>query len=249
MPRRPRVEYVGYHHIINRGVARNNIFLNEKDKDKFLEILLETRELYHFIVHSFALMDNHYHILIETKFENLSMLTRHINSKYAQYFNKKYNRVGPLWQGRFKNWYVFDEKYLYILFRYIEQNPIKANITKDIGEYYYSAFSMILANEQSKLLQNSKLLDKEMFDILGKKLNDDEICLLDTFEKTKYKVDKKEIVRLKQKSLFEYFDIDLKDKKVRNRQIKKALKDGYKQSECARHLGLSAGAVSQIAKK
>ena len=100
---------------------------------------------------------------------------------------------------------------------------------------------MILVNEQSKLLQNFKLLDKEMFDILGKKLNDDEICLLDTFEKTKYKVDKKEIVRLKQKSLFEYFDIGIKDKK--------ALKDGYKQSECARYLGLSAGAVSQIAKK
>jgi len=87
-----------------------------------------------------------------------------------------------------------------------------------------------------------------MFDILGKKLNDDEICLLDTFEKTKYKVDKKEIIRLKQKSLHEYFDIDLKNKKVRNKQIQKALKDGYKQSECARYLGLSAGAVSQIVK-
>ncbi len=134
------------------------------------------------------------------------------------------------------------------MFRYIEQNPIKANITKGIGEYRYTASSMILASEQSKLLQNSQLLDKEMFDILGKKLNDDEICLLDTFEKTKYKVDKKEIVRLKQKSLFEYFDIDFKNKKIRNEQIKEALKDGYKQSECARYLGLSAGAISQIAK-
>ena len=68
------------------------------------------------------------------------------------------------------------------------------------------------------------------------------------YEKIKYKVDKKEIVRLKQKSLFEYFDIDFKNKKVRNKQIKEALKDGYKQSECARYLGLSAGAISQIVK-
>jgi REP element-mobilizing transposase RayT len=249
MPRRPRVEYAGYHHIINRGVARGNIFLNERDKDKFLEILLETKEVYHFTLHAFALMDNHYHLLIETKFENLSMLTRHINSKYAQYFNKTYNRVGPLWQGRFKNWYVFDEKYLYILFRYIEQNPIKANITNQIGEYRYTASSMILVNEQLKLLGNSLLLDKELFDILGKKLSDDEISSLNAFGKTKYKMDKEEVVRLKQKSLHEYFDIDLKNKKVRNEQIRKALKDGYKQSECAKYLGLSAGAVSQIAKK
>ncbi len=135
------------------------------------------------------------------------------------------------------------------MFRYIEQNPIKANITKKIGEYRYTASSMILTNKQLKLLGNSLLLDKELFDILGKKLSNDEICLLDAFEKTKYKMDKEEIVRLKQKNLHEYFDIDLKNKKVRNEQIRKALKDGYKQSECAKYLGLSAGAVSQIAKR
>ncbi len=77
-----------------------------------------------------------------------------------------------------------------------------------------------------KLLQNSLLLNKELFDILGNKLSNNEICLLDTFRKTKYKVDEKKIIRLKQKSLHEYFDIDLKNRKVRNEQIRKALQDG-----------------------
>ena len=120
MPRKPRVEHIGFHHIINRGVARSNIFLKEGDFKRFLEILQETRERYDFIIHSFCLMSNHYHLLIETKSENLSLIARQINSKYSQYFNKEFERVGPLWQGRFKNSFVYDESYLYILLRYID---------------------------------------------------------------------------------------------------------------------------------
>ncbi len=98
-------------------------------------------------------------------------------------------------------------------------------------------------------LENSILIDKELFHILGKKINNSEINLLNTFEKTKYTIEKKEIIRLKQKNLHEYFNIDPKNKKIRNEQIKKAIKDGYKQSECAKYLGLSTGAISQIANK
>ncbi len=103
MPRKPRVEYIGFHHIINRGVAKSNIFLKDDDFKKFLEIVAEAKERYDFILHSFCLMNNHYHLLIETKLENLSLIARQINSKYAQYFNREYKRVGPLWQGRFKS--------------------------------------------------------------------------------------------------------------------------------------------------
>ena len=81
MPRRPRIDIIGYYHIINRGVARSNIFLNDIDKDKFLKILNETCKIYHFNIHSFCLMDNHYHFLLETTDENLSLLMRQINSK------------------------------------------------------------------------------------------------------------------------------------------------------------------------
>ncbi len=90
MPRKPRVEDAGYHHIINRGVARSKIFLKDKDYEKFLEILEKTKEIYSFNIHSFCLMNNHYHLLIEIQHNNLSLIARQINSKYAQYFNKEY---------------------------------------------------------------------------------------------------------------------------------------------------------------
>jgi len=77
-------------------------------------------------------MSNHYHLLIKINNENLSQIMQKVNSRYSIYFNNKYNRVGPLWQGRFKSWFVFDDNYLSTLVRYIEFNPIKANIAKKI---------------------------------------------------------------------------------------------------------------------
>ncbi len=129
MARRPRLDIAGYHHVVNRGVARSNIFTSPSDKEKFLQILCKACKLYDVVVHDYCLMDNHYHLLLETRQENLSLIMRQINSYYAIYFNKKESRVGHLWQGRFRSWYVLNEEYLYFLLRYIEYNPIKANLS------------------------------------------------------------------------------------------------------------------------
>lgn len=125
MARRPRLDLDGFHHIVNRGVARNHIYKCDGDKEKFLEILCKSCHTYKVNVHDYCLMDNHYHLLIETTSQNLSLFMRQINANYAIYFNKKYKRVGHLWQGRYKSWYIFNEAYLYTLFRYIEHNPLK----------------------------------------------------------------------------------------------------------------------------
>jgi len=69
---------------------------------------------------------------------SLSLIMKHIDQHYTQYFNKKYNRVGTLWQGRFKSWYISDERYLTMLITYIEQNPIKAGLCTHLGEYPWS---------------------------------------------------------------------------------------------------------------
>ena len=66
---------------------------------------------------------------------------RQINSRYSSYFNKKYKRVGPLWQGRFKSWYVYDESYIKSLVKYIEFNPIKAKMVQKIGQYQWAMSS------------------------------------------------------------------------------------------------------------
>jgi len=247
MPRKPRIEAIGYHHIINRGVARANIFLKNDDFKKFLEILQIAKQRYDFWVHAFCLMSNHYHLLIETKHENLSLIARQINSKYAQYFNKEYKRVGPLWQGRFKNSFVYDDSYLSILFQYIEQNPLKANMTKEVGKYRWSSSYCLLNNSCDDLLDDSMLHDKALFQILTRQITEVELAKLQELEKTKYKQDKN-IVRLKQQSLESYF-IDTKDIRVRNLKIKDAVLDGYKQSEIAKFLGISRTTVSKAMNK
>jgi len=247
MPRKPRIEAIGYHHIINRGVARGDIFLKDADNKKFLEILEEAKVRYHFIVHSFCLMRNHYHLLIETKDENLSLLARQINSKYAQYFNREYNRVGPLWQGRFKNSFVYDNSYLAILFKYIEQNPVKAKIVSGVGKYRWSSSFCVLNGLYDDLIKGSLLYDKSFFNTLSENLTDEELGKLKRLEKTKYKQDEK-TVRLRQNSLEFYFN-DINTKAQRDEQIFKAIIDGYKQSEIADFLKLSRTTISKTVKE
>lgn len=248
MPRRPRIESIGFHHLINRGVARGNIFLKPEDYEIFLEILEDAKLRYDFDIHSFCLMSNHYHLLIQTKNENLSLIARQINSKYAQYFNREYKRVGPLWQGRFKNYFVYDNNYLHILLRYIERNPIKAKMTQNIGEYKWSASTLLLFGLHLTLLKNSMLVDKEIFELLNIAINEEELGKLATFQKTKYTQENKTIKRQKQRTLPEHFDA-VSSLKQRDKIINEAVKDGYRQSEIAEFLHLSRTTISKIVRK
>jgi REP element-mobilizing transposase RayT len=252
MPRRLRIENCGYHHVYNRGVAKNDIFLDEFDKIKFIEILSLTCKEYKFNIHSFCLMDNHYHLLIENKKENLSDGMRQINSQYASYFNKKHQRVGHLWQDRYKSWYVMDETYLLTLFRYIESNPLKAKMTKKIGEYKYCSSYSILKDAIPPFLQNSFVLREypthELFELLEIPLSEEELENLTKLHQTKYKKIEQEIVHVKSKTLEEHF-LHVKSKKERDRAIKNAYEDGYKKSEIAKKLDLSGTGVAKIIKK
>lgn len=76
MARRSRIDFAGFHHVINRGVAKGNIYKNAEDKNKFLQILCKACSIYKVNVHDYGLMDNHYHLLIETTQENLSLFMR-----------------------------------------------------------------------------------------------------------------------------------------------------------------------------
>lgn len=249
MPRRPRVEETGFHHIINRGVARGDIFLKPDDFEKFLDIVLEAKERYDFTIHALCLMTNHYHLLIETKSENLSLIARQINSKYAQYFNKQYKRVGPLWQGRFKNYFVHDKGYLYILIRYIERNPLKANITKAIGKYQWSSSTFVLLGKQEELMHGSMLYEKELFASLDRELSKDDMLKLEKLQKTTYTKEEEGTRRQKQNTLQEYFN-KITSLKQRDISIKQAVLDGYKQSEIADFLKVSRTTISKsIAKR
>lgn len=242
MPRKPRVDTAGFHHVLNRGVNRENIFLCDEDKREFLRILDAARLIYDFTVHAFCVMDNHYHLLLQTHHNNLSLAVRQINSLYAVYLNKRLSRVGPLWQGRFKSWYVFDERYLWALIRYIEHNPIKANLANHVGEYPFVS-SWCLANDlKSDLLSGSLLSANDCTALLESHVEDSN--MLSELSKAKYCKQADVFERSRTRPLHDYFHSA--DLPSRNSAIMSACKDGYGQSQIARHLGISAVAISKI---
>ncbi|WP_051906926.1 transposase [Sulfurospirillum sp. SCADC] len=245
MPRKLRIEKIGFYHIINRGVARANIFLSDDDYVQFLQIMQDASQEYGFAIYSFCLMSNHYHLLLKISDRNLSILMQNINSRYSIYFNHKYKRVGPLWQGRFKSWYLFDTSYLQTLIKYIEYNPIKANITQDIGEYPW-AMSSRNATFFSHKVQSTRMLNFELLDGMSfdKELNEDEQKKLNTFLNVKFELKEDELRQKEKFSLESYFGLA----NSKESAIHKALKDGYTQREVGEYLGLSHVAVSKIAK-
>jgi len=251
MARRPRLDFAGFHHIVNRGVARGNIYNSDDDKEKFLEILCKACMIYKVNVHDYCLMDNHYHLLVETTAENLSLFVRQINANYAIYFNKKYRRIGHLWQGRYKSWYVIQDEYLYRLFRYIEHNPIEAKISRTVGEYSFTLAATLLNADQEVIpcALHSKLKkeihNEDIQELLAKALSKKELKELETEQKKKIVQIEHEFKQEKHKTLQEHFK-DAENMVLRNSAILLAIKDGYTQGEVARYLKLSAAMVSKI---
>jgi len=103
MARPIRIEYDGaVYHVTSRGNARKRIYKDEVDRLKFLDILAEVNRKYNWLCHAYCLMDNHYHLIIETPDGNLSKGMRQLNGGYTQSFNRRHRRVGHIFQGRYK---------------------------------------------------------------------------------------------------------------------------------------------------
>ena len=141
MARPLRVEYPGaVYHVFSRGVAKEPIFLDDKDRKRFLYVLETAVERFNFLIHAYCLMDNHYHLLIETPEANISRAIRHINGVYGQGFNRRYERVGPVFQGRFKACLIDKNAYLLEVSRYIVLNPVRAKLVEEPEAWRWSSF-------------------------------------------------------------------------------------------------------------
>lgn len=126
MARPLRLEFPGaVYHITSRGNEKNPIFLSNKDRTLFLNTLEKTIDKYKWVCHAYCLMDNHYHLLIDTPLPNLSSGMRQLNSVYTQAFNKRHKRIGHLYQGRFKAIVIDKESYLLEVARYVVLNPVR----------------------------------------------------------------------------------------------------------------------------
>ncbi len=147
MTRPLRLEFPGaFYHIVNRGNAQGKIFLNNRDREKFLEYLRDSVDRFSLIVHAYCLMDNHYHLIVETPEANISRALQWLNVSYAVYFNKKRNRIGHVFQGRFKALVVNADEYLQILSRYIHLNPMRAKVVQQPENYRWSSYNAFVGN-------------------------------------------------------------------------------------------------------
>jgi putative transposase len=141
MARPMRIEFPGaFYHVISKGNERKDIFDDDYDKKKFMDILLQCKERYGVKVHAYVLMDNHYHILLETPNGNLINSMHFINGTYAKYFNKKHSRVGHLFQGRYTAILIDKDTYLQEVVRYIHLNPYWARICHLPEEFVWSSY-------------------------------------------------------------------------------------------------------------
>ena len=124
---------------MNRGRRSESIFLKEEDYQAFIDLLIEASELWSVDVYAFSLMPNHYHILINTPFGNLSRFMRHVNGVYTQRFNKAHNYEGTLFKGRYKSILIEFDSYFLQLVKYIHRNPIRAKLVTDLDKYKWTS--------------------------------------------------------------------------------------------------------------
>jgi len=135
-----REEYKGgIYHVMARGNNKEYIFKESIDKGYFIKLLKECSSSMGCVIYGYVLMDNHYHILIQTMDKQLQEIMHQINNRYSKYFNFKYKRVGHVFQGRYKASVVQDERYMIAVLRYIHQNPVKAGMCTRVEAYKWSS--------------------------------------------------------------------------------------------------------------
>ena len=280
MARALRIEYPGaVYHITSRGNKKDLIFLNSKDRFDFFSTFNSVVNLHNWICHAYCLMDNHYHLLIETPDGNLSDGMRDLNSNYTQAFNKTHSTVGHLLQGRFKSFVIEKEPYLLEVARYIVLNPVRAHMIQHPKDWVWSSY-----NATAGLIQKEPFLYAdgilEMFSVNREEAQkqygqfvEDGVNLESPFKDARHhsilgspqfvhemweqskdasliKAIPKEERIIGRLSLEDIFLGDDATRDQRDKKIRMArILYGYSVAEIARYLKLSQASVSEISRK
>ncbi len=159
MSRALRIEYEGaFYHVTARGNEQKRIFFTKRDYEKFREYLKHAQDKFGYKLHCYALMTNHYHLMIETPQGNLKKVMHFINSSYTNYINIKRKRCGHLLQGRYKAIVVERDSYLMELSRYIHLNPVRAKMVQKPEEYPYSSFKSYMSKNDDDFIERELIL-------------------------------------------------------------------------------------------
>ena len=147
MPRARRILFEGaFYHVFNRGVEKRVIFLDDRDRKVFLRSLGQTVSQMRLRLFAYCLMENHFHLFLQTPEGNLDEAMRHMQGSYARYFNNRYDRVGSLFQDRYRSRLVEEDTYSLSLCRYIHKNPLEAALVNRLEDYPWSSYPNYLGN-------------------------------------------------------------------------------------------------------
>ena len=156
MPRAARkISSTKVYHVILRGNDKQDIFLEEQDYNKFIKEIVKTKEKYKYELYVYCMMTNHIHLIIYDPNDKLSKILQSISISYTSYFNKKYERVGHLFQNRFLSKNVETSEYLKNVCRYIHKNPVKSGIDR-LKEYKWSSYLEYINEE--KIIDSKQIL-------------------------------------------------------------------------------------------
>jgi len=159
MARKPRIEIAGgLYHVITRGNNRGRIFRSNEDHQRFLGLLNKQKAKRPFYLYAYCLMPNHLHLLIEMIEDPISRIMQALLTAYSRYHNRKYKKVGHLFQGRYKGILCQTDSYLAELVRYIHLNPVRAKIVRWPKDFAYSGHLTYLGLEGSRLVDTEPVL-------------------------------------------------------------------------------------------
>lgn len=160
MPRRARMYLSGLpYHVVQRGNNREACFIEPENYQFYLELWQELSARYGVAVHAYVLMTNHVHLLVSPEnADAVSNTMKVAGSRYAQYINKKYRRTGTLWEGRHRASLVQSDRYLLTCMRYIELNPVRAQMVARPEEYRWSSYGANAWGDQTWLRHHEEYL-------------------------------------------------------------------------------------------
>ena len=218
MARPLRIAYPGaFYHITSRGNEKRDIFKSQGDRERFLSYLESATERYGALIHIFCFMTNHYHLLMETPFGNLSQIMQHINGAYTIYFNLKQKRSGHLFQGRYKAILIDIDEYAKDLSRYIHLNPVRAKMVNAPEEYRWSSYQYYIGLKKSpKWMVRNFILG-----YFGKKISDAQKgyrAFVETLIGQEYKSPLEEVVSSTILGRVDFIET-IKDKYLSNKKI------------------------------
>ncbi|MBR7071666.1 MAG: transposase [Clostridia bacterium] len=247
MPRQARRKSEsGIYHVLLRGINQQQIFEDTEDYEKFLQVLKDCKAISEYKLFAYCLMGNHIHLLIKEEKEPLEQIIKRIATRFVYWYNVKYQRIGHLFQDRFKSEPVENDEYFMTVIRYIHQNPLKAGLCKNISSYKFSSYHDFV--DDSDLVDKDfvfELIPLEVFKRFHNEIQNDNCLEIDNRNKIRVTDEQARKIIYKYSKCssaaeFQNLNSDLKEK-----FIKKFYKNGISIRQIARLCGQSKGMVER----